>query len=176
MNAAPSNLALLSGLLATAAPADRGSLWRLATSGRQLDANLVRLPPHGEVGEHQEDGLDVLLVVLAGGGRVVTGAESLDLTPTTVTWLPRTSRRALVAGPDGLAFLTVHRRRPGMTIGRAPGPGIAGAESPGAVSGPAVEEGGEAPCGRDRVCAECGRMAEGRAPKYCAECGTALGG
>lgn len=161
----PRNLAVLADALAQAGPDGRGALWRLAEQGRELDANLVRLPPDAEVGEHQEDTLDVLLVVLAGSGVVVTGETALPLTPTTVTWLPRTSRRAVRAGPEGLAYLTVHRRRPGLTIVPAP---------PGTV----VREpgGGEAPCALDRVCPGCGRLAEGRAPKFCAECGERLGG
>lgn len=157
MNATPEVLAVLDDLLATAAPDDRGALWQLAQQGRELDANLVRLPPGAEVGEHQEDVLDVLLVVLAGGGRLTPGGGGapLELTPSTVTWLPRTSRRALAVGPDGLAYLTVHRRRPGLAIK------------------PAVfaQEGGEAPCSLDRVCPECGRMSQEPAPKYCGECG-----
>ncbi|MFJ2419849.1 hypothetical protein [Streptomyces brevispora] len=157
MNATPEVLAVLDDLLASAAPDARGAVWQLSEQGRELDANLVRLPAGAEVGEHQEDVLDVLLVVLAGSGRLTPGGDGtpLDLTPTTVTWLPRTSRRALAAGPDGLAYLTVHRRRPGLTI------------KPTVFAG----EGGEAPCSLDRVCPECGRMSQESAPKYCGACG-----
>ncbi|WP_405664847.1 hypothetical protein OG379_22235 [Streptomyces sp. NBC_01166] len=157
MNATPQVLAVLDGLLAAAAPGERGALWRLAEEGRELDANIVHLPPDAGVGEHQEDVLDVLLVVLAGGGSLHAGRDTLDLAPTTVTWLPRTSRRALEAGPDGLTYLTVHRRRPGLTITPA-------------VRTPAYE-GGEAPCMLDLVCPECGRLSADRAPKFCSACG-----
>ncbi|MYV61309.1 cupin domain-containing protein, partial [Streptomyces sp. SID4931] len=116
MNAAPRVLAVIDDLLSAAAPGERGALWHLAEPGRELDANLVRLPPGAEVGEHQEDVLDVLLVVLEGAGRLAAGGQVLVLAPGTVLWLPRTSRRALAAGPDGLAYLTVHRRRPGLAI------------------------------------------------------------
>lgn len=82
MNATPRVLAALDALLASAAPDERGALWHLAEQGRELDANVVRLPPGAEVGEHQEDVLDVLLVVLAGGGRLRTGGgDVLDLAP-----------------------------------------------------------------------------------------------
>lgn len=193
MNALPrqtKNLAVLADLLAQAGPGDRGALWQLAEQGRELDANLVRLPPDAEVGEHQENTLDVLLVVLAGSGVMVTGSTALPLTPTTVTWLPRTSRRSVAAGPDGLAYLTVHRRRPGMTIASAPPAAAAPTAAAPAAAPPAAapsvavpetegaerDQGGEAPCALDRVCPECGRLAEGRAPKFCAECGERLGG
>ncbi|MET8327679.1 hypothetical protein [Streptomyces sp. NPDC005181] len=158
MNSTAQVLAVLDRLLATAGPDQRGALWQLAESGRELDANLVRLPPGAEVGEHQEDVLDVFLVVIAGSGRAVTGAEALELAPTTVVWLPRTSRRALVAGPQGLAYLTVHRRRPGMTI------------KPSAEA-PVTHEGGEGPCMLDRVCSDCGRLSADPAPVFCSRCG-----
>ncbi|WP_307125606.1 hypothetical protein [Streptomyces sp. B1I3] len=158
MNAIPQVLAVLDELLAAATPDERGALWHLAERERELDANVVRLPPGAGVGEHQEDVLDVLLVVLRGGGRLRTGGDTLDLAPMTVTWLPRTSRRALEAGPDGLTYLTVHRRRPGLAIKPA-------------VSPPAGYEGGEAPCMLDLVCPECGRLSADRAPKFCSACG-----
>ncbi|MFI2777979.1 hypothetical protein [Streptomyces sp. ALB3] len=161
MDATPQVLAVLDELLASTAPGGRGALWHLAEQGRELDANLVRLPPGAGVGEHQEDVLDVLLVVLAGAGSLRTAAgDTLDLVPTTVTWLPRTSRRALEAGPEGLTYLTVHRRRPGLTIGPA-------------VRTPA-HEGGEAPCMLDLVCPECGRLSADRAPVFCSACGEAF--
>ncbi|MEE4492201.1 hypothetical protein [Streptomyces sp. BE230] len=160
MNSTPEVLAVLGDLLASAAPEARGALWQLDRQGRELDANLVRLPPGAEVGEHQEDVLDVLLVVLEGGGRLAPGdgGETLTLSPTTAMWLPRTSRRSLAAGPDGLAYLTVHRRRPGLSIKSAPAAAV-------------TYEGGEAPCALDRVCPGCGRMSQESAPKYCGECG-----
>ncbi|MGW0788337.1 hypothetical protein ACWD04_08785 [Streptomyces sp. NPDC002911] len=158
MNADPQVLTVLDELLASAAPGERGALWHLAEQGRELDANLVRLPPGAGVGEHQEDVLDVLLVVLAGAGSLRTGAgDTLELTPTTVIWLPRTSRRALEAGPEGLTYFTVHRRRPGLAIKPA-------------VRAPAYE-GGEAPCMLDLVCPQCGRLSADRAPKFCSACG-----
>ncbi|MER5891514.1 hypothetical protein [Streptomyces sp. NPDC001876] len=159
MNATPRVLAVLEDLLASAAPGERGALWHLAEQGRELDANVVHLPPDAAVGEHQEDVLDVLLVVLAGGGSLLTGGATLDLAPTTVTWLPRTSRRALEAGPDGMTYLTVHRRRPGLTI------------KPAVRAPAAAYEGGEAPCMLDLVCPECGRLSADRNPRFCSACG-----
>ncbi|MFD4589273.1 hypothetical protein [Streptomyces rubiginosohelvolus] len=156
MNAAPRVLARIAGLLAAAAPDERGALWHLAEPGRELDANLVRLPPGAEVGEHQEDVLDVLLVVLAGAGSVRAGdGQVLDLAAGAVLWLPRTSRRALTAGQDGLTYLTVHRRRPGLAIKPPSG----------------AYEGGEEPCMLDRVCPECGRLSQDPAPVFCSRCG-----
>ncbi|MEU0136413.1 hypothetical protein ABZ172_20620 [Streptomyces sp. NPDC006296] len=158
MNTVPQVLAVLDEVLASAAPGGRGALWRLAEQGRELDANVVRLPPGADVGEHQEDALDVFLVVLAGTGGLRTGTgDTLRLGPTAVVWLPRTARRALEAGPEGLTYLTVHRRRPGLAVTPA-------------VPAPA-HEGGEAPCMLDLVCPGCGRLSADRAPRFCSACG-----
>jgi quercetin dioxygenase-like cupin family protein len=97
-----------------------GARWRLAESPRQLDANVVHLPPGHQVDTHVEPALDVLLHVLQGSGTVLTLAEPIKLRPGHLLWLPRGSQRALHAGPEGLSYLTVHVRRPGLGIGSRP--------------------------------------------------------
>ncbi|MFF8713919.1 hypothetical protein ACF07T_21145 [Streptomyces sp. NPDC015184] len=175
MTSAPRVLAVLDDLLRAATREERGALWQLAEQGRELDANLVRLPPGAEVGEHQEDVLDVLLVVVEGSGRITAPDGVLDLAPTTAVWLPRTSRRALAAGSDGLAYLTVHRRRPGLTIkSPAASPATSRVERPAVfpVAPPTpYDGGGEAPCMLDRVCPECGRLSHDPEPVFCSRCG-----
>lgn len=94
-----------------------GAVWKLDESDRQLDANLVHLPAGRRVDAHAETALDVLLVVVSGSGVLETGnGEELALTEGRVIWLPHGSQRSLNAGADGLLYLTVHRRRPGMSI------------------------------------------------------------
>ncbi|MGP3970417.1 cupin domain-containing protein [Streptomyces sp. 6N223] len=144
-------LARVGELLEAEPPPRGGVVWRLAVAGRQLDANLVRLPPGGEVAAHGESELDVLVYVVEGGGRL--GDEVLS--PGSVAWLPRGATRSLTAGPDGLVHLTVHLRRPGMSIGRD-------------------SAGGESACLLHRVCLECGRFAPEPDARYCARCGTEL--
>ncbi|MGW0136350.1 cupin domain-containing protein [Streptomyces sp. NPDC003299] len=99
-----------------------GVTWKLAESGRQLDANVVHLPPGERVDTHVEPDLDVLLLVVAGDGTVTSAGTDEPVAEGTLVWLPRGSSRSLAAGSGGLHCLTVHRRRPGMQIGRrAPG-------------------------------------------------------
>ncbi|WP_425472181.1 AraC family ligand binding domain-containing protein [Streptomyces cyaneus] len=58
----------------------------------------------------------MLLLVVAGEG-TVTGADGIGhLSEGALLWLPRGSRRSLEAGDDGLSYLTVHQRRPGLQI------------------------------------------------------------
>ncbi|MEU6553845.1 hypothetical protein ABZ915_26745 [Streptomyces sp. NPDC046915] len=101
-----------------AAPDDTssGALWRLAEPGRQLDANVVRLPPARRVDPHTEPDLDVLLLVVAGEGTLVSAEGTQALGTGSLVWLPHGSSRGLVAGAAGMSYLTVHRRRPGMQI------------------------------------------------------------
>ncbi|MEU9636451.1 hypothetical protein AB0D80_19070 [Streptomyces tendae] len=96
--------------------APAGALWRLAEPGRQLDANVVRLPAGGRVDTHTEPDLDVLLLVLDGAARLESADGGHALRAGVLTWLPHGSTLAVLAGPDGATYLTVHRRRPGMRI------------------------------------------------------------
>ncbi|GHB58401.1 hypothetical protein GCM10010377_56700 [Streptomyces viridiviolaceus] len=93
-----------------------GALWKLAEPGRQLDANVVRIPPAGRVGTHTEPDLDVLLLVLDGEATLICPDGPRPLRAGILTWLPHGSARGILAGADGATYLTVHRRRPGMRI------------------------------------------------------------
>ncbi|GAA3379550.1 hypothetical protein GCM10020367_63560 [Streptomyces sannanensis] len=138
----------------------QGALWRLTGTGRQLDANLVRLPPAGSVADHVESDLDVLITGMAGHGTLRRDDTDHVLFPGTVHFLPRGTARGVQAGPQGVVYLTVHRRRPGLTIASA--------------SLSAEAEGGEPPCLLSRVCPACGALVEVRAAAHCARCGEQL--
>ncbi|HEY3866769.1 MAG TPA: hypothetical protein VGM10_00385 [Actinocrinis sp.] len=116
----PHLLADLSWCLAQAPAGQAGALWRLTESPRQLDANLVRLAPLAQVAQHAEDELDVLLLVVEGSGALRSDHDVVALAEQSLIWLPRGSRRSLIAGPNGLAYLTVHQKRPGMGIRSGP--------------------------------------------------------
>lgn len=109
--------------LAEDPPVPAGVLWKLAESGRQLDANVVRIAPGGRIAAHTETQLDVMLFVVAGDGVLGAGPSetSRPLTEGALVWLPHGSTRSIAAGDGGLTYLTVHRRRPGMWIGKRPG-------------------------------------------------------
>jgi quercetin dioxygenase-like cupin family protein len=103
-------------VVAGAGPEEAGALWRLQEGRRDLDANLVQLPAGTGVDAHAGPDVDVLVSVVHGSGRLITAAGALELRPGVLVWLPRRSRREISAGPDGLRYLTVHQRRPGVTI------------------------------------------------------------
>ncbi|MFG1621803.1 hypothetical protein [Kribbella sp. NPDC049227] len=102
-------------------PVSSGARWTLAEPGRQLDANLIHLPAGQRVDTHTEPDLDVVLVVVAGGGTVGTPDGDQALADGNVVWLPHGSTRNITAGNSGLSYLTIHRRRPGLQIKKRPG-------------------------------------------------------
>jgi hypothetical protein len=57
------------------AAAPSGVVWRLAEAARQLDANVLNLPPGQSIGTHAESDLDVLLAILAGTGTMTTDVD-----------------------------------------------------------------------------------------------------
>jgi quercetin dioxygenase-like cupin family protein len=98
-----------------AASGDRGVIWALEASG-DLNANLVRFDAGGGVGEHVNEEVDVLFVGVAGTGAVRVGGEDHPLSEGTMVFAPKGSRRSTIAYSDGLAYLTVHRRRGPLRI------------------------------------------------------------
>lgn len=89
---------------------------------RDLDSNIIALPPGAAIGAHTGPDVDVLIYVLAGSGQLGTelDAQPVALRGGSLIWLPRRSRRQFTAGPDGLRYLTVHQRRQALTLTTAP--------------------------------------------------------
>jgi uncharacterized protein (DUF2249 family) len=93
-----------------------GAVWRLEPAARQLDANVIRIHPDGMIEAHLGPDLDVLLHVVAGSGQIVTETDPIPVRAGSLVWLPRRSQRAILAGSNGLTYLSVHPRRPGLSI------------------------------------------------------------
>ncbi|MFY9846020.1 MAG: DUF2249 domain-containing protein [Trebonia sp.] len=99
-----------------------GAVWKLQMRERDLDSNIIALPPGAAIGAHTGPDVDVLIYVLAGSGQLGTelDAQPVALRGGSLIWLPRRSRRQFTAGPDGLRYLTVHQRRQALTLTTAP--------------------------------------------------------
>lgn len=97
-----------------------GAVWKLQMSRRHLDSNIIHLPAGTRIDTHTGPDLDVLLHVLQGDGQLTTEVSTLTLEPGALLWLPRLSRREIIAGDEGLTYFSVHPRRPGMMIQAAP--------------------------------------------------------
>ena len=99
-----------------ALPGAGGVVWSVSADG--FHTNLVVLAPSGAIAAHRNDAIDVLLVVLAGSGTVTVDAVPMPVTPMSAVLVPRGAMRSIAAGDDGLRYLTIHERRPPLTIGR----------------------------------------------------------
>ncbi|AZI57612.1 DUF2249 domain-containing protein [Nakamurella antarctica] len=94
-----------------------GAVWKLEARQRDLDSNVIALPPGGTIDAHTGPELDVIIHVLAGSGQLTTELGAIDLTPGVLLWMPRRSRRQFTAGEQGLRYFTVHQRRQSLVLG-----------------------------------------------------------
>src|SRR4051794_15469317 len=99
-----------------APPARGGPEW--GTESEELNATILAWPPGAGPPEHVNDSRDVALVVLEGDGELDVDGTRRTVAAGEVVLLPKGSRRRVVAGPDGIRYATVHRRRGGLQVGR----------------------------------------------------------
>jgi len=83
-----------------------------------LNVNLVRLDPNQSIAEHVNHELDVVLVVLAGAGRVVIDGREHEVLAHSLVNVPAGAARTVWSDTDGMTYLTVHRRRGAITLER----------------------------------------------------------
>jgi mannose-6-phosphate isomerase-like protein (cupin superfamily) len=69
----------------------------------------VRLPPGAEGAEHDETatGHEEVYVVLSGAGKFTIGEEDIPVTEGDYLRVDPSSRRQVVAGPEGLRFIVI---------------------------------------------------------------------
>ncbi len=104
-------------------PDTAGPVWSLRMRRRDLDSNIIRLRAGAGIDPHVGPDLDVLILGLAGAGRVLTETDPLELRAGILVWLPRGSRRGFTAGPEGLSYLTVHQARQALVLEPPPAAG-----------------------------------------------------
>ena len=98
------------------APDGRGVAWS-ATSA-DLNVNVVVWPPGGGVDAHVNAERDVLWVVLEGSGEVAVDGATHAVRAGWAALVPAGAERALRAGPEGIRYVSAHRRRPpGIALG-----------------------------------------------------------
>jgi mannose-6-phosphate isomerase-like protein (cupin superfamily) len=93
-----------------------GPVWGAASA--DLNATVLEWPAGKGPAEHVNEACDVLYVVLAGSAVLTEDGESRQVAAGEATIVDKGSRRALVAGPDGVRYLTAHIRRGGLEIKR----------------------------------------------------------
>jgi quercetin dioxygenase-like cupin family protein len=96
-------------------PGGNGVHWSLE-AGDDLNVNLVHLDPGSGVGAHINHEVDVVVIVLEGNGRLSVDTTDHELASHVLALAVRGSERSISAGPFGLTYLTVHRRRDPLRI------------------------------------------------------------
>jgi len=97
-------------------PPAGGPVWGAASA--DLNATLLEWPAGNGPPEHVNGERDVLYVVLTGSLTLTEDGESRELVAGEATIVDKGSRRAVVAGPHGVRYLTAHIRRGGLEIKR----------------------------------------------------------
>ena len=96
----------------------RGPVWGLESE--DLNATLLAWRPGEGAPEHVNDERDVLVLVVDGSGEFDVDGERAELRAGQLIVVPKGSRRRIDAGPDGIRYVTVHRRRGGLAIAPRP--------------------------------------------------------
>jgi quercetin dioxygenase-like cupin family protein len=97
-----------------AARSGTGPVWSLASG--DLNATLLAWPANERLPEHVNDELDVLLVVIDGDGTAVVDGERHALAAGHALLVEKGASRSIEAGPQGLRYLSIHRRRGPLQI------------------------------------------------------------
>jgi len=93
-----------------------GPVWGAAST--DLNATLLAWPAGEGPPEHVNEERDVLYVLLEGAALLTVDGEPRELSAGEATIVEKGARRALVAGPDGVRYLTAHTRRGGLELKR----------------------------------------------------------
>ena len=100
------------------ASGSRGPVWGLESE--DLNATLLAWRPGEGTPEYVNDEGDVLVLVVDGSGEVDVDGERARLRAGQLVVVPKGARRRIDAGPNGIRYVTVHRRRGGLGIAPPP--------------------------------------------------------
>ncbi len=94
-----------------------GTIWKL-TESEDLNANLVGFSVGSGVEEHLNDEVDVLILSISGEGKVVVEGKDHALSTGALVFVPKGARRSILSTSEHFAYLSIHRKRRGVRIGR----------------------------------------------------------
>jgi quercetin dioxygenase-like cupin family protein len=92
----------------------RGPVWGVESD--DLNATILAWPAGEGPPEHVNDSRDVLYVGLEGSASLVVDGKEQQLAPGVALIVPKGARRGLVAGGEGVRYLTAHVRRGPLQI------------------------------------------------------------
>ena len=103
--------------VAASTVAREGVVWALEASD-DLNVNLVRFGAGRGVGEHINEEVDVLFLGVSGSGIIEVNREEYALGVGKLVFVPKGDRRSTRGVSEDFAYLTIHRRRGPLRIGR----------------------------------------------------------
>ena len=95
----------------------RGPVWGTATD--DLNATVLVWPAGEGPSEHVNTERDVVLVVLEGSATVTIEGVTHEVPSGAALVIDKGRARSIAAGPNGVRYLTVHRRRPPLQVSRS---------------------------------------------------------
>lgn len=95
-------------------PQGDGPVWGMASE--DLNATLLSWRPGAGVADHVNADRDVLILITEGSGFATIDGQGHALHPPHALLIKKHARRRIVAGPDGLRYLSVHLRRGPLQI------------------------------------------------------------
>jgi quercetin dioxygenase-like cupin family protein len=98
--------------------AGTGALWGMASA--ELNATLLAWPPGQGLDEQTASDLDVLVIVLEGGGTATVDGQEHELRPGSALLVEKGRTRGITAGAHGVRYLSVHRRRGPLQVAGMP--------------------------------------------------------
>jgi len=89
-----------------------------------LNVTLLAWPEGGGVAPHLNAEVDVVLIVVEGAGEIVVDGRTFPLAAGQALLIPKGCERAIRGTSERFGYLSVHRRRPGVTlsVGGRPSP------------------------------------------------------
>ncbi len=97
-----------------------GPVWGMASE--DLNATLLVWPAGAGVTDHVNAERDVLIIVVEGSGSATIDGHEHRLGPHQALLIAKRASRRIVAGADGLRYLSVHLRRGPLQIDDPSGP------------------------------------------------------
>jgi quercetin dioxygenase-like cupin family protein len=94
-----------------------GTIWALMHSD-DLNANLVRFPTGRGVEEHVNDELEVFFLGVSGSGVATVDKDEYVVSPGRMIFIPKGARRSTLSASENFAYLSIHRKRGTLQIGR----------------------------------------------------------
>lgn len=86
--------------------------WQPDTDDLHMNVIVLR---NGEViGQHVNQILDVIVTCLRGSGTITIDQERIPVEPGSIVLIRQGAQREIEAGPEGIVYTTVHRKRGGI--------------------------------------------------------------